>query len=143
MNRTMAQYFKKPSWEENRGQIASLMKTLFNFLVQSYFQMVPFYYRKSKPSFLVTHLASDPVFPQKPVPVGSLLFPLSRNWQCRLSQQVMKSSLSSPASFQQPTDGIFCKWTIKIGKFLPQRVPFWSLHGPNRVTSLPPSMTPI
>lgn len=35
--RTMAQYFKKPSWEENRVQIESLMKTLFNFLVQSYF----------------------------------------------------------------------------------------------------------
>lgn len=129
MKRTMPQYFKKHSWVENTVQIESLVKTCFDFLVQSYFQMVPLCYRKNKLSFLVIHLASDPAFPQKPVPVGSLLFPLSRNWHCRLPQQVVKRNFSSPASFQH-TDDIFCKGTIKTGKFLLGVFPFGSSKVP-------------
>lgn len=65
--------------------------------------------KKMKPSFLAMLLASDPAFPQSPVPMSALTLPLSKSWHCRLPQQVMRSNLFRLASFQQPTEGfLFC-----------------------------------
>lgn len=93
-------------------------------------KLVHIYYRgkkklkKIKPSFgLIMHLASDPAFPQSSVPVGALLFSLRKNWHCRLPQQIMKYNQFRSASFQQPTEDFFHKWTIRQEAFFPRVFP--------------------
>lgn len=104
IKRTILCFFQKPYWVENVIQIESLVKSHLNFLIQSYFQMgnssIPATgqggsLKKTKPSFLAMQLASDPAFPQSSIPVSALVFPISKNWHCKLSQQVQIYLISS------------------------------------------------